>query len=126
MVILKTSIVLFAITILSCCSTSKSTGDGTANGPSKEELLTANATMLDAGYQRATVIVSKITGDCPVTLLIAGETTTYLDPINMNDLDGAYKIHGTKVWVTYNGLRMMNRCDKALPISIVDIQKRAE
>ena len=82
--------------------------------------------MMDAGYQRATVIVSQVAGDCPVTLQIDGDSSTFLDPININDLDAIFRTDGTKVWVTYNGLRMMNRCVKANPIRIVDIQKRAE
>ena len=47
----------------------------------------------------------------------------YLDPMNLTD---EYKKHGEKVWVKYSGLRRMNRCIKANPVSINEIEKRIE
>ena len=44
-----------------------------------------------------------------------------LDPINLEE---SMKKDGLKVWVTYQGLRMMNRCEKANPVSIVEIEMR--
>lgn len=122
---LKTTLVIFALTIVSSCTSTKSSKEGTENSLSKAEIAATASKMTDAGYQKAIVVVSQIEGDCPVTLKL-DNTTTFLDPINLNDKDAQFSIDGTKVWVTYNGLRMMNRCDKANPISIVDIQKRAE
>ena len=126
MTLLKSSLAILVLTIISCCTSSKSAGEESSNSLSKEELSITAAKMMDSGYQRATVVVSTVEGDCPVTLQMDGDTTAFLDPINIYDIDAAFRVHGTKVWVTYNGLRMMNRCVKANPISIVDMQKRAE
>jgi len=121
MMFLKSSmIILFLALILSCTST-KSTSEMPANDTSS----TTASKMIEAGYQKATVVVSKIEGDCPVTLKLEN-TTTFLDPINLDDVDALFRIDGVNVWVTYMGLRRMNRCDKATPINISDIQKRTE
>jgi len=46
------------------------------------------------------------------------------DPINLDESFSAFKQDGMKVWFTFAGLRMMNRCEKANPINLIDIQTR--
>ena len=47
----------------------------------------------------------------------------HLDPINITE---EFKKDGEKIWIKFGGLKMMNRCEKANPISIIEIQKRVE
>jgi hypothetical protein len=68
-------------------------------------------------------VTSKAEGDCPFAIMVEAEEPYYLDPIN---LDESYKVAGEKIWFKFRGLRMMNRCDKASPIEISEIQKREE
>ncbi len=118
MTFIKTSLAILSLAIMSC---------GSANvdksSSSKTETAKEAKKMTEAGYKKATVIASTKEGDCPFTLKMEGDVPYLLDPIN---LDESYKSDGMKVWVTYSGLRMMNRCDNATPVSIKDIQKRAE
>jgi len=105
---------------MSCCSSTKTTNDTnnseTANMETKK--------MLEEGYKMGVIVTSRKEGDCPITIQILDEENYLLDPINIAEM---YKvIDGDKVWVKYNGLRMMNRCDKANPVSITEIKKRNE
>ena len=77
--------------------------------------------MMESGFSMATVVASKTEGDCPFTIKM--EDGTLFDPINLED---GFKKHDTKIWVKYSGLRMMNRCVKANPVRIDEIQKRVE
>ncbi len=80
--------------------------------------------MIEEGFIKGTIISSKIEGDCPITIQVEGKEGSYfLDPINLED---NYKNDGEKVWFKFAGLRRMNRCEKANPISIIEIQKRVE
>jgi hypothetical protein len=79
--------------------------------------------MMDLGYQKATTVASTVSGDCPFTLKMEGDNSYMLDPINLQE---DYKQDGIKLWVKYTPLKMMNRCDKANPVNIVEIQKREE
>ena len=109
---------LFAVT--SCDSTKK-------NAQSEATTQTTKAMetkMMEEGFKKGTIVASKEEGDCPYTIQLEenGETLHY-DPIN---LDAQYKQDGEKIWFTFRGLRMMNRCQKATPIEIEQMQKRAE
>ena len=71
------------------------------------------------GYLAGEVSVSKKEGDCPVTIKIPGKNGIYyLDPINLEE---KYHINGLNVWFKYGGLRRMNRCQKANPVTINEI-----
>ena len=83
-----------------------------------------SAKMIEDGFKMGTIVASKAEGDCPFTIQMEGEDKPYfLDPIN---LDESFKKNGQKVWFTFNGLRMMNRCEKANPVSIVEMKKRED
>ena len=69
------------------------------------------------GYTSGTIVFSKAEGDCEYT--IQTRDGLFYDPINMED---AYKKEGAVVWFTFRGLRMPNRCPKANPIELTEIQ----
>lgn len=79
--------------------------------------------MLAEGYLKGTIIVYSSEGNCPYVIEVAAANPYYFDPVN---LDEAFKMDGEKIWFKYNGLGMMNRCEKAVPVSLSDIKKRAE
>lgn len=118
---MKSTLLLFAIVLFMSCSTTKNTEDAmdkTQNTSLETEK------MIEKGFLAGIIVSSKKEGECPFTIKVKGDEGAYhLDPIN---LDESFKKDGQKIWFTYNGLRMMNRCDYANPISIKEIQKRAE
>ncbi|MEM7185031.1 MAG: hypothetical protein AAF466_00125 [Bacteroidota bacterium] len=116
---LKTLFALTALVALSCCN-QKATTDAMAESK-KAEMQTK---MTTNGFKMGTIVTSKEEGDCAVVIKLEDKDYQYfLDPIN---LDEGFKTDGEKVWVKFNGLRMANRCVKANPVSIVEIQKREE
>jgi hypothetical protein len=87
----------------------------------KSELYTK---MTSNGFKMGTIVTSEEEGDCAITIQLEDKDYQYfLDPINLEE---GFKTNGEKVWVKFNGLRMANRCIKANPVSIVEIQKREE
>ena len=120
MTFLKTSISLLFVLAMSC-NTSKTITSNNENEMSTEDTNTEQK-MIEAGFKKGTIIYSEEEGDCPYTIQIE-ENGNFFDPINLEE---SYKTGGLNVWVKYNGLRMMNRCIKANPVSIAEIQKRAE
>ena len=116
---INTYLLLFSILLFSCNSTNKSVIDTSEN-----EIRIESEKMIEDGFIKGTIVASEIEGDCPITIKVQGKEAPYfLDPIN---LEGSFKKEGEKVWFKFEGLRMMNRCNKANPISIIDIQKRVE
>ena len=101
----------------SCCTSSKSSQSNKAEDSSAMN----ETSMMEAGFTLGTIVASQEENDCPYVIKseVAGNTVMY-DPINLGD---EYKKDGIKVWYKYDGLRRMNRCDKASPISISEIQK---
>ena len=110
------TILLFAVG----CSSTKNTAD-TMDESKKAEAM--NQKMMEAGFLKGTVVAEESESNCPYTIKVEAETTYYLDPVN---LDETFQKDGEKIWFTFRGLSMMNRCDKASPINIEAIQKRAE
>lgn len=123
MLLIKSSLTLLSVLLIACSSTNKAASEE-KNTPNTKEIEMKNSEMLAAGFSMAVVVESKEEGDCPFTLKMKNKDNEYyLDPINMTD---AFKKNGEKVWVKYSGLRRMNRCSKANPISINEIEKRVE
>ncbi|SRX73275.1 hypothetical protein [Aequorivita antarctica] len=124
---LKTGLAIFSTLILSCGTTEKQTQTTSTSETTTTETTTNTETvdslkMLAAGYLLGTIVYSDKEGDCPYTIQMPGDKMEfyYLDPINLEE---AYKIDGQKVWIKFNGLRRMNRCDKATPAELVDIKR---
>lgn len=106
------------------CSSSKTAKQSEEGTKDSIEMSASDKSMIEAGFSLGTIEASTVEGDCPFTIKIDDEDTPYLlDPINLEE---PYKVDGQQVWFKYSGLRMMNRCDKANPISIIEIQKREE
>jgi len=120
--VLKIFSIFLGILLISCGSTTRAISEST-----KEE--TANTSvkindMTEEGFFSGTIIYSDKEGDCAYVIEVDSEDHSYmLDPIN---LDKSFMKDGEKVWFKFNGLRMMNRCDKANPVSIVEMKKRME
>jgi len=113
---LTISFLLFAILLFSCNSTNNS-----VSNTSKNKAQTDAKNMTEEGFIKGTIVTSKIEGDCPIVIKIEGENGSYyLDPINLED---NFKKEGKKIWFKFGPLRRMNRCEKANPISIIEIQK---
>ena len=107
---------LFAI----ACNTTKEATSNNNNKPSVEQQ--NEQKMMAAGFKKGIVVYSDKEGDCPYTIKLEKEDT-YYDPINLEE---NYKTNGEKVWFQFNPLRRMNRCVKANPVYLSEIQKRAE
>ena len=105
---------LFSILLFSCNSTNKSVTTTSIN-----EVKIATEKMITDGFTPGQISISTEEGDCPITIKVEGENGAYyLDPI---DLKEDFQIEGEQVWFKYGGLRRMNRCEKANPISIIEI-----
>lgn len=124
MILIKSGLTFFLALLISCSSTNKTvkkTGDDTKT---TTEMATKTSEMTKDGFLSAEVVESKVEGDCPFALkLMNGDSPYFLDPINMTD---QYKVNGEKLWIKFSGLRRMNRCDKASPVNITEIEKRVE
>ena len=117
MKIFSTFLLLSTVLFLSCNSTNKSVTTNTETEPKMD-----SQKMIAEGFIMGTISTSKIEGDCPITIKVEGKSGVYyLDPI---DLSEEFKNDGENVWFKFGGLRRMNRCDKASPINIIEIQKR--
>ncbi len=77
--------------------------------------------MISKGFTFGTILQSTKQGDCPFTIRM-GENKKdyyYFDPINLKE---AYKKNGMEVFFIYRALRMMNRCAKANPIEVEEME----
>ena len=119
MKLLKTSFLLLILIATSCCTSSK-TSKNDKNTESSELMANSKKMMAD-GFTMGTIVASKTEGDCPYVISseIDGNKVLY-DPINLDD---TYKKDGMKIWYKFNGLRMMNRCDKANPVNVSEVQE---
>ena len=116
---LKTIFALSTLVLLSSCN-QKATTDALAE-TKKTEMYTK---MTSNGFKMGTIVTSEEEGDCAITIKLEDTDYQYLlDPINLEE---GYETNGEKVWVKFAGLRMANRCLKANPVSIIEIQKREE
>jgi len=112
-------VALASLVLASNCTSSKST----TKGDSESNSQAAAKQLMDQGFMKGTIVYSEKENDCPYTIKVEADEPYFLDPIN---LDGAYKNDGEKIWFKFTGLRRMNRCEKANPVSITEMQKRGE
>ena len=116
---LNITLLLFSMFLFSCNSTTQSVSNTSENTNQMDA-----KKMIADGFTKGLIVTSKIEGDCPITIQVEGKEGAYfLDPINLED---SYKNEGEKIWFKFGALRRMNRCVKANPISIIEIQKRVE
>ena len=121
MTLFKSFTAIFTLILISCCSGQK-TGVESSPNETINDITMNTQKMMEAGFKQASIVASDEPGDCPYTLKLS-DGVTLLDPIN---LDESYKMQDAKIWVKYAGLKMMNRCKKANPVRIEEIQKRAD
>ena len=81
--------------------------------------------MMAEGYLPGRIVYSDLADDCDYTIQLkdGDEGFYYVDPIN---LEKAFMKDKRTVWVKFNGLRRMNRCEKANPAEIVELKDRME
>lgn len=124
MTFLKTLLIAVTVGLTASCSSTKKGMSSDATDETKAVTnMAEDAKKMEAGFMKGTVIASKEEGDCPFVIQVEAEETYFLDPINM---DETFQKDGEKIWFTFSGLRMMNRCDKANPINLIEIEKRTE
>ena len=76
-------ILLFSILLFSCSSTNNS-----ITASSEDKVQTVKEKMMEAGFTKGTVVISKIEGDCPITIKVQGKDAPYfLDPINLENIE---------------------------------------
>src|SRR5690606_21838202 len=135
--ILKIAFSLITLAFLTCGSSDNQTRTITSSetnttipantSHTTTEIYTNNETMdpqklMAEGYLLGTIVYSDKEGDCPYTIQMTGDKMGfyYLDPVNLEE---KFKKDGQKVWVKFNGLRRMNRCENATPAEITAIKK---
>ena len=107
---------LLLLSVMSCNTTNKA-----VDTKNNTEQQMDSKKMIADGYLAGQISISKEEGDCPVTIKVEGKNGAYyLDPI---DLKEDFQTDGEKVWFKFDGLRRMNRCEKASPVSISEIIK---
>jgi len=77
--------------------------------------------MIVKGYTKGTIHYSDKEGDCPYQIIIStGENSLlYYDPINLSE---RFKQDKAIVFFKFRGLRMMNRCPRATPIEVTEME----
>lgn len=121
MKVLKPAILLLALVIVSCNANKKAADESASKTVEMEKI---KKEMIEKGFQMGTIVAGKDAKDCPYAIQVGdSESAYYLDPIN---LDESFKKADEKIWFTFRGLRLMNRCEKASPVEIIDIQRRSE
>jgi hypothetical protein len=117
--IIRSLLIALCVFVTANCTSKKTT----ANETVKNATNTMNkAEMISNGFTFGTIEESIKEGDCPFTIRMGdAKEKTYYDPINLDD---SFKKDGMEVFFKFGGLRMMNRCNKANPIEIVEIQAK--
>jgi len=124
MSLFKNLILVLVIGLISSCATKKNTEEVTTEKSKVENTVNSKKIMLEQGFSEGVIIASKEEGDCPFVIKINDENYPYfLDPINLTE---NFKTGGEKIWFKFTSSRMANRCEKANPVSIIDIKKRVE
>lgn len=130
--LLKISFTIFSAMILSCGTSGKQSQDTQTTTTTETSTSTETTTkameekgMMAEGFLLGTVVYSTAEDDCPYTVKLKRDNGEiyYVDPINM---DKEFMVDKEEIWIKYSGLGRMNRCIKANPVSISEIQKRAE
>lgn len=110
---MKTTLLLLGAAALLCFTSCKNTEE-VAKDNMEEKV--AKETFDPTGYTAGVIEYSKEKDDCEYTIKL--KEGLYYDPINLED---GYKKDGMAVYFKFRGLRMMNRCPKANPVSIEEM-----
>lgn len=116
--------VSLSLIIFSCCGTKNTIKENVNETKTTTQVMDSKKMIAD-NYWEGTIVLSNKAGDCPVMIKIENKEGSYfLDPINISEKYQSFVSDGKKVWVKYAGLRMMNRCDKASPVNIIDLKSK--
>jgi len=118
--------VLFSVIVLSCISSQQQSTNLETNSAAEIEAKKALAAqMLADGYLPGRILYSELADDCEYTIQLKENSKDfyYVDPINLGE---NFRRDNQTVWVKFNGLRRMNRCEKAAPVEITEIMNRDE
>lgn len=122
----KFLLLLFIATFSSCLTPKETSQTMETNSPSEiEAKKIAAQKMMAEGYLPGRIIYSDLADDCEYTIQLKADEKEfyYVDPIN---LEQSFRRNNQTVWVKFNGLRRMNRCEKAAPVEITEIKNRDE
>jgi hypothetical protein len=117
--IIRTLLIALCLFMTASCTSKKTI----ANETSKSAVNTMNpAEMISNGFTFGTIEESTKEGDCLFTIRMGdAKEKAFYDPINLDD---NFKKDGMEVFFKFRGLRMMNRCNKANPIEILEVQAK--
>lgn len=121
---LKPIIAVFSVMLLSCISIKNQAEYVETNSTAEiEAKKIAAAKMLEDGYLPGRVIYSELADDCEYTIQLKdGERDFYyVDPINLVE---NFRKDDQTIWVKFNDLKTMNRCENAAPVEITEIENR--
>lgn len=81
--------------------------------------------MMAAGYLPGRIIYSDLVDDCEYTIQLKdGEKDFYyVDPLNLGE---NFSSDDKTVWVKFDELKMESRCEKAIPVELIEIESRKE
>ncbi|MRT16215.1 hypothetical protein F3C99_04515 [Vitellibacter sp. q18] len=123
---LKTTLAIFSMLMLSCGSSQTNQQDLETNSAAEiEAKKVAAEKMMAEGYLPGRIIYSDLADDCEYTIQLKADEKEfyYVDPINLQE---NFRRDNQTVWVKFNGLRRMNRCEKAAPVELTEIKNRDE
>lgn len=119
MSLFKITLTLFATFLMCNCA---STQDKDQTASENNGIAQMESGMTGQGFLKGVIRYSEAEGDCPYTIEVESDDYNYmLDPLN---LEAAYKKDGSKVWFKFTPLRMPNRCEKASPVNLTEVQQR--
>ncbi len=117
---LKVILFILCISFQSCITTKGKDGKDGKDG--KEFSENTELDLKAEGFSKGTLSANRSEG-CPYILTVE-KYADKLDPINIQDF---FKDEiPSQVWVKYSDLRMQSRCNEARPVSIQEINKRAD
>ena len=116
--ILKPVYIALFVLVVSGCNSIK---ERSIQNPESQINKIKTAELMAEGFTAGVIQKSTKKKDCLFTIIVSGQNkkTYFLDPIN---LDEGYKKDGVAVFFKYRPLRMMNRCEKANPVEIQEMQ----
>ena len=116
--ILKPIYITLFILLGVCCSSKKTSADITQ----KSQISSfKKAELISKGFTPGVIQESTQKEDCIFTIQVSelNKQPYFIDPIN---LDETFKKNGLAVFFKYRALRMMNRCQRANPVEIQEMQ----
>ena len=106
----------FLFVFLLSCNSSKKVTDN------NNDTTDISQYFIDNGYQKAIITNSKNNSGCALIIKLEN-SKELLDPLEINPDNYPNEL---KIWFKFSASRMMNRCERARPVKVIDIKKRDE